>query len=156
MSFGSGLSEKAGYVACTVASASMPALSENDDAPFSDKVKRSPYKYILGVRRKYRVYLNKDSYHWYIMLHHEEEGSTYPFLTIEINTDNCVKIIPVMKELQREEVNTNHENFDIEITLNTICQTADKVVAEMKEYNLITSNCQLFCKKLLEKLKPAS
>ena len=123
---------------------------ENDDAAFSVKVKRSQYRCISGSKKMYRVYLNKDERHWYIILHHEEEGSTYPFLTIEIvTTKKCVKIIPVMKELQLTEINTEWKIFDIEIKLDTLCEIADKVVAEMGKYNLFTNDCQIFCNDLL-------
>ena len=123
---------------------------ENDDAAFSVKVKRSKYECISGSKKMYRVYLNKDIFHWNIILHHEEEGSTYPFLTIEIyTTKEYGKIIPVMKELQQNEINTEWEIFDIEIKLDTLCEIADKVVAKMGEYNLFTNDCQIFCNDLL-------
>jgi hypothetical protein len=37
-------------------------------------------------------------------------------------------------------------------TLHDLCQIADKVVEEMKSYNLVTSNCQHFCNNLLRKI----
>lgn len=128
---------------------------ENDDAPFLDKVKRSKYECISGSKKKYRVYLNKDKYHhWFIILHLEEEGTTYPFLTIEINTvKDCVKLIPVMKELPQEAINTKWEVFKIEIKLDTLCKIADDIVAEMGKYNLFTNDCQTFCNDLLLDLK---
>lgn len=128
--------------------------NENDDAPFSVKVKRSQYRCISGSKKRYHVYLNKDNFHWYIILHHEDEGTTYPFLTIEITTTKyCVKLIPVMRELPQEDINTKWEVFDIEIKLDTLCEIADKIVVEMGEYNLFTNDCQTFCNDLLLDLK---
>ena len=128
--------------------------SEIDDAPFSVKIKRSDYRCISGAKKTYHVYLNKDNFHWYIILHNEDEGTTYPFLTIEINTTkNCDKIIPVMNTLQPEKINKKWKISDIEIKLDTLCEIADSIVTEMGEYNVLTSNCQMFCNNLLLKLK---
>ena len=131
--------------------------SEVDDATFSVKVKQTGYQHISGAKKIYRVYLNKESYiHWYIILHHEEEGTTYPFLTIEISSSgkDCVKIIPVMKILKQEEVNNEWKlPDDIEIKLDTLCEIADKIVTEMGDYNVLTSNCQHFCNNLLLTLR---
>ena len=127
--------------------------SEINDLPFRDKVKGTKYQCILGAKKKYHVYLNEEKFHRYIVLHHEEEGTTYPFLTIEINTTkDCVKIIPVMRELQLEEIKIKWEISDIEIKLDILCETADKIVSDMGKYNVFTSDCQTFCNDLLIKL----
>ena len=129
--------------------------SEVDDATFSVKVKRTGYQCISGAKKIYCVYLNKESYiHWYIILHHEAEGTTYPFLTIEISSSgkDCVNITPKMNILEQEKINTKWKLSDIEIKLDTLCEIADKIVTEMGDYNVLTSNCQHFCNNLLLKL----
>ena len=126
---------------------------ENEDAFFSVKVKRSEYRCISGAKKKYQVYLNKDNFHWYIILHHEEEGTTYPFLTVEITADDSAKIYPVMRELQLDRINTEWKIIEIEIILDNLCETADEIVSEMGKYNLFTKDCQTFCNHLLLGLK---
>ena len=100
------------------------------------------------------MYLNKDDFHWRIILHNEEEGTTYLFLTIEISTTKDFdKIIPVMNVLEKVKVNTKWIISEIEIKLDTLCEIADKIVTKMGDYNVLTSNCQIFCNNLLLKLE---
>ena len=127
--------------------------SEINDCSFSVKVKETKYQCISGAKMKYHVYLSEEKFHRYIVLHHVDEGTTYPFLTIEITTTkDCVKIIRVMRELQLEEIKIKWEIPDNDIKLDILCETADKIVSDMGKYNLFTSDCQTFCNDLLIKL----
>ena len=101
--------------------------------------------------------------HWLLLV--KMFRSKLPYLTLEIttNSDLC-ELIPTIRTISENEteigasvkpqdsVTSITDVGSYKGTLHDLCQFADKVVEDMKSYNLITSNCQHFCNNLLRKI----
>ena len=127
------------------------------------------YRYMIYSNSEYEVRLvhGTKQLHWFLMV--KMFRSKLPYFTLEITTtaDLC-DLIPTMRSIaigESDESSATPENIDSHSetciadvgsykgTLHDLCQVADKVVEEMKSYNLVTSNRQHFCNNLLRKLK---
>ena len=91
-------------------------------SPFPEGIKKTTYKYILNVPGEYSIYLDTSGYHWYIMVHFNVEGGEFPYVSLEITTDEAFgsDLIPTMRVL--DEINT-----DKEVDLNPLGAAVDRV-----------------------------
>lgn len=77
-----------------------------------------------------------------------------PYLTLEIRTDDLKHLIPWQDTHPISTLTSISSTYvgPYVGTLHSLCQMADDVVTEMQNYDLLTSNCQTFCNKLLKKM----
>lgn len=135
--------------------------------PFVQQVQTNPvYGSMVHAISEYEVRLvhGKKQLHWFLLV--KMFRSKLAYLTLEISTTDLHDLIPILRSVVSEN---NYENFAPEVedpslatcitdtgtykgTLHDLCQLADKVVEEMRNYNLVTSNCQHFCNNLLRKI----
>lgn len=107
----------------------------------------------------------KKQLHWFLLV--KMFRSKLPYLTIEISTTDLCNLIPTVRSTSK---GTDSENSAPHVedshmatcitdvgtykgSLHDLCTLADKVVEDMKSYNLVTSNCQHFCNNLLRKIR---
>lgn len=134
--------------------------------PFVQQVQANPtYGSMVHSVSEYEVRLvhGKKQLHWFLLV--KMFRSKLPYLTLEISTTDLCDLIPILRSVACE----NNENSKPQVedplsatcitdagtykgTLYDLCRLADKVVQEMKKYNLVTSNCQHFCNNLLRKI----
>ena len=85
----------------------------------------------------------------------EETNSVrLPFITFEIRTDDLKRLIPwqdTFSVTTLSGVNSSYVGTYVG-TLQTLAQMADVTVEEMQHYDLLTSNCQVFCNEMLKKM----
>lgn len=133
--------------------------------PFVQQVQTNPvYGSLVHAVSEYEVRLvhGKEQLHWFLLV--KMFRSKLSYLTLEISTTDLCDLIPILRSVSSEN-NENSKSQDLvedpmcitdtgtyKGTLYDLCQVADKVVEEMKSYNLVTSNCQHFCNNLLRKI----
>lgn len=116
---------------------------------FMDMAKKTPYKDVLTVNTTHEVYIMKARLHRFLLV--KMKGSSYPWITFEINTPNLTDLTTLMQEIEDLPLN-NEKVGDYEGKLLTVCVIADSVVERMENYHLFSNNCQHFCNNLLLEL----
>jgi hypothetical protein len=109
---------------------------------------------------EFKLVHGKKQPHWFFML--KVKDSQLPYITLEIQTSDLHKIIPTIQSIENGGIsvtetvshsNATVTNLDVyDGRLQDLCEIADKVVETMKEYNLVSSNCQHFCNGVLRML----
>ena len=69
---------------------------------FRKAINKTQYQPICDTVKPYEVFLYCQGYHWYLVLHCTEEGTNYPYITLEISTDGNGLLVRGMKVLYRE------------------------------------------------------
>lgn len=90
-------------------------------------------------------------HHWYILLR-PKGTSTLPYISMEVTTSDMSDLVPVTRNFESYDASQVSDLGTYEGTLFNLCELADRVVEEMENYNLFSSNCQTFCNKLLKKI----
>ena len=132
-----------------------------------EMVEKTDYKAMCNVIVDYDIYVVRKQLHWLLLV--RMKSSELSFITLEITTTNLKDCIPTMRRLSRPttSLSTTRLYGDRSVPLLTcepetvgqyhgrfsdICRTADAVLENMEEYNLLTNNCQHFINNLLSKL----
>lgn len=135
--------------------------------PFVQQVQTNPiYGSLVHAVSEYEVRLvhGKKQLHWFLLV--KMFRSKLPYLTLEISTTDLCDLIPIVRCVSSDHENKeNSKSQDLvedpmcitdtgiyKGALYDLCRIADRVVEEMKSYNLVTSNCQHFCNNLLRKI----
>ena len=123
----------------------------------------STYASMLPSKLSYEFKLvhGKKCFHWFFLL--KIKDSQLPYLTLEIQTSDLHGLIPTVQNIENGDISIteafSHSNTtvltDLDVydgRLQDLCEIADEVVEAMKEYNMVSSNCQHFCNNVLNKL----
>lgn len=120
------------------------------DVKFSEMIKSSPYNIIKGVQSAYKVYINRNQLHWYLLLKCSMKDATFPFITFEVNTPDMSSLSRLMVLYDDDKYNEKTTYCgSIDEKLLDITEVADRMVAQMESYSLFSSNCQHFCNNFL-------
>lgn len=117
--------------------------------PFVDMVKETPYKDVISVNTTYKIYIMKKLHRLLLV---KMKGSSFPWITFEVNTPNLTDLTTVMQETKDLPCNSDQVG-NYEGNLLGICAIADSVVKRMENYRLFSNNCQHFCNNLLLELE---
>lgn len=123
---------------------------DREGQPFVEMLKKNPvYRNWMNAQTYYELKLvhRLPNLHWYLLV--RQEG--LPYFTLEITTSDMKDLIPRTRWFE----SCDEDASDVgpyEGSLFGLCGLADKVVDEMGTYNLMNSNCQHFCNRLLKKL----
>ena len=123
----------------------------------------STYASMLPSKLSYEFKLvhGKKCFHWFFLL--KIKDSQLPYITLEIQTSDLHDLIPTVQNIENGAISIteafSHSNTtvltDLDVydgRLQDLCEIADEVVEAMKEYNVVSSNCQHFCNNVLNKL----
>lgn len=130
-------------------------------------VENTDYKPTRNVEVNYEVFVVRKQLHWLLLF--RMESSELSFITIEMTTTNLHDCVPTMRRLSKPttSISTSRLNGDRSVPLLTcepekvgeyqgklidICKSADAVLKNMEDYNLLTNNCQHFINNLLCKI----
>ena len=121
--------------------------------PFTEMIKNhTQYGTWIEARATYEVKLIHHSVlHWYLLIR-RIDSSMLPYISMEVTTPDMNELISVTRNFESYDANQASDLGTYEGTLYYLCQLADRVVNEMKTYNLLCRNCQTFCNKLLNKM----
>ena len=95
---------------CSGASGSNSASSNDKgciifNQPFHVAIASTAYKPILNVPLDYDIYLDSSGYHWFVLVKANMEGSSFPYVTLEITTDSSLTpLIPTMRVSQPDNI----------------------------------------------------
>ena len=123
----------------------------------------STYASMLPSKLNYEFKLvhGKKCIHWFFLL--KIKDSQLPYITLEIQTSDLHDLIPTVQNVENGDISIT-EAFsqsnstvltDLDVydgRLQDLCEIADGVVEAMKEYNIVSNNCQHFCNNVLKKL----
>ena len=120
--------------------------------PFVEMIQGHPqYGPWINVKTTYEVRLaHLESHHWYLLV--RTKDSTLPYISLEIRTRDLSDLVPFTRGVDSPKRNVSSDVGFYEGTLLSLCELADSVIKEMGSYELLTSNCQTFCNKLLKKM----
>ena len=122
--------------------------------PFLEMIRdHSHYGSWIKAQATYEIKLvhRNSALHWYLLLR-IKGSSTLPYISIEITTSDMNDLTPVTRNFEIYDADQVSELGIYEGTLYHLCQLADGVVKEMGSYDLVSSNCQTFCNKLLKQI----
>lgn len=83
--------------------------------PFHEAIKQCPeLKCVLNLPLQYDIYLDSSEKHWYIMVHCNEEGGDFPYVTFEITSNKLFKgeIIPTMRIMTKDTFDQKVDETD--------------------------------------------
>ena len=124
-------------------------------SPFEEMARdqQCPYNQILEMQVEYAVYIQRKSYHWFLLVRCTKfrHTETEQFVTLEITTPDLRSFCPVMDVLQDDK--GKELVGDYEGTFLDLCIMADRMVDGMGKYSLFKNNCQHFCNNILKQLK---
>ena len=112
------------------------------------------------LKYEFKLVHGKKHLHWFFLL--KIMDSTLPYITLEITTSDLHDLIPTVHSIEDVEISvtetfsqsnatvTNLDEYDGR--LQDLCKIADGVVENMKDYNLVSNNCQHFCNNVLRRL----
>lgn len=120
--------------------------------PFVQLVQGHPhYGYLMEVDSVYEVELvHREGCHWYVLV--KTQGSTLPYVSLEVRTTNLSDLVEFCCSQDSLNAGSSTSVGVYKGTLNSLCHLADTVVKEMDSYDLLSSNCQTFCNKLLKRM----
>ena len=120
--------------------------------PFVEMIQAHPqYGPLINVKATFEVKLvYRESHHWYLLIKTKE--SALPYISLEIRTTNLSDLVPFTREVGSPSKEVLSDVGVYEGTLSSLCGHADSIVKEMSSYDLLTSNCQTFCNKLLNRI----
>ena len=105
----------------------------------------------INVKTTYEVKLvHRESPHWYLLV--KTKDSTLPYISLEIRTTNLSDVVPFTCEVDSLNADTTSDIGEYQGSLLSLCELADRVVRDMDSYDLLTSNCQTFCNRLLKRI----
>lgn len=124
-------------------------------SPFEEMARdqQCPYNQILEMPVEYAIYIERKSYHWFLLVRCTKfrHTETEQFVTLEITTPDLRSFCPVMDVLQDDK--GKESVGDYEGTFLDLCIMADRMVDGMGKYSLFNNNCQHFCNNILNQLK---
>lgn len=120
--------------------------------PFVEMIGEHPfYGHLMKVKGAYEVKLvHLESAHWYLLVRTKDPDSTAPFVSLEVRTTDLSDLVQFTREIDSVKPGVSSDVGAYEGTLLSLCELADRVVKEMDSYDLLTSNCQTFCNKVLK------
>ena len=120
--------------------------------PFVEMIEEHPfYGHMIKVKSVYEVKLaHLESAHWYLLVKIKDPDSTAPYVSLEVRTTDLSDLVQFTREIDSLKPGISSDVGDYEGTLLSLYELADRVVKEMDSYDLLTSNCQTFCNKLLK------
>ena len=119
--------------------------------PFTKMVKCNPhYGEWSNDKIAYDVHLVHCQLHWKLLVK-KTNSKQLPFITFEIRTDDMKNLVPWQDTFSVSSVSASYVGTYVG-TLNSLAQMADDAVEEMQYYDLLTSNCQVFCNKMLKRM----
>ena len=131
------------------------------------------YNTVLNVTMDYDIYLDSSDLHWYLVVHGNMPGADFPYVTIEITTDQISSsMIPEMRLIhpEKEQENLYHSSGivcpitdyvyrfsgcymtrkgTVHTTMRNLSEIAERVRQNKGDYNLFFNNCQDFCNGFL-------
>ena len=107
--------------------------------------RNTEYDKVLECSCRYEIYVNRKSYHWYILV--RMENSRLPFATLEVTTPDMQTLLSCVS-IQEDDTGKEYVGTDM-TTMKELCEIADTVKNKMGGYYLLTSNCQHFCNNVL-------
>ena len=124
----------------------------DDDRPFTEMLKDNPHygEWSNADKIVYDVNLVHCQLHWKLLVK-KTNSKRLPFITFEIRTDNLNRLIPWQDTFSVSSVHSSYVGTYVG-TLNRFAQMADATVEKMQHYDLLTSNCQVFCNEMLKKV----
>ena len=106
----------------------------------------------MKVKTVYEVKLvHREGLHWYLLV--KTRDSTLPYFSLEIRTTNLSDLVRFTCNIDTLSADVSLDVGIYEGTLLSLCQLVDRVVKQMENYDLLTSNCQTFCNELLKKME---
>ena len=120
--------------------------------PFVEMIGEHPfYGHMMKVKSVYEIKLaHLESAHWYLLVRIKDPDSTAPCVSLEVRTTDFSDLVQFTREFDSVKPGISSDVGVYEGTLLSLCELADRVVKEMDSYDLLTSNCQTFCNKLLK------
>lgn len=116
------------------------------DMEFSEMVKNSSYALITRVEMAYEVYIDKSTWHWFLLL---KAKDTDLFFSIEIFTSDFSDIVCGMCLYTDYKGKLTYCGKIADTRLDDILKTADRITEQMGRYRLFSNNCQHFCNNIL-------
>ena len=119
--------------------------------PFVDMIKDNPtYGPRMDEQIHYDIKVDCSGPHWRLLIR-KSHASLLPYFSLEVTTSDMTTLVQGTHTLYScgKEVKSVGIYYG---TLQNICTLADEVYIEMREYDLLYSNCQHFCNKLLRKI----
>ena len=126
---------------------------DNHGRPFVDMIRDHPlYGPSISEQINYEIkHQSTPGHHWRLLV--RKLGYPFlPYISIEISTSTMKNLIEVMiKFWPRDCENATYLGL-YHGSFFELCEHADAVVKEMKEYDLFNSNCQTFCNGVLRRI----
>ena len=122
--------------------------------PFVEMLKDHPhYGEWSNEKIVYDISLVHCQLHWYLLVK-KANSMRLPFITLEIRTNNLISLVPWLDTHSYTTLSSISATYvgTYVGTLHSLVQMADDVVTEMRNYDLLTSNCQVFCNKMLKRM----
>lgn len=120
--------------------------------PFAEMVKNNPHygEWSDADKIVYDISLVHCQLHWKLLVK-KTNSKQLPFITFEIRTDDMKNLVPWQDTFSVSSVSASYVGTYVG-TLKSLAQMADAIVEEMQHYDLLTSNCQVFCNKMLKRM----
>ena len=122
--------------------------------PFAKMVRDNPHygEWSNADKIVYDINLVHYQLHWKLLVR-KTNSKQLPFITFEIRTDDMKRLVPWQDTFSDSSVSSSYAFVGTYVgSLNSLAQMADATIEEMRyTYDLMTSNCQVFCNKMQKK-----
>lgn len=120
--------------------------------PFVEMVKDNPHygEWSNADKIVYDISLVHCQLHWKLLVK-KTNAKQLPFITFEVRTNNMKTLVRWQDTFSVSNVSSSYVGTYVG-TLKSLAQMADAVAEEMQHYDLLTSNCQVFCNKMLKRM----
>ena len=90
--------------------------------------------------------------HWKLLVR-KTNSKQLPFITFEVRTNDMTTLVTWQDTFHVNTVSSSYVFVGTYVgSLSSLAQMADATVEEMQCYDLLTSNCQIFCNKMLKRM----
>ena len=123
--------------------------------PFVEMVRDNPHygEWSKADKIVYDINLVHCQLHWKLLVK-KTNSKQLPFITFEVRTNDMATLVTWQDTFSVSTVTSSYAFIGTYVgSLNSLAQMADATVEEMQlHYNLLTSNCQVFCNKMLKRM----
>jgi hypothetical protein len=143
--------------------------------PFTESIFGTNYKAVVNFRGQYEIYFGTAEKHWLIMAQLVLPDTEFQYISFEATTRRVPvsnRLIPAMRVVDASLVAEDRQTHvqpvggrvvfvngkqlksvgSVNITMSELCRKAEDVRTSMGRYDVLSSNSQHFCNKLLGEL----